>query len=215
MTDQTTTTSGTGSRLTYRGAARRLQILEVASERFLEDGYAGVSVDQIVAQVGGSKTNVYKQFGGKEGLFLAVVQSLSNAFIHDLENIDLRDQAPEQGLRTLANALLSILLQDRHLAFQRLIIAESNRFPEMGRVWIESGPEQSRKVVARYLEQQQEQGRLQVPNPLRAALFFHDMITFNPVHLAMLGIGYDTAALEVFISDAIATFLRGHSPRND
>ena len=213
MTDQTTTTPGSGGRLTYRGAARRLQILEVASERFLEEGYAGVSVDQIVAQVGGSKTNVYKQFGGKQGLFLAVVQSLSDAFIHDLENIDLRDQAPEQGLRTLANALLNILLQDRHLAFQRLIIAESNRFPEMGRVWIESGPQRSRKVVARYLEQQQEQGRLQVTNPLRAALFFHDMITFNPVHLAMLGIGYDPAALEAFITDAIDTFLRGHLPR--
>lgn len=213
MTDHRPT-SETGSRLTYRGAARRLQILEVASERFLEEGYAGVSVDQIIAEVGGSKTNVYKQFGGKQGLFLAVVQNLSDAFIHDLEHIDLRDQAPEQGLRTLAKALLAILLQDKHLAFQRLIIAESNRFPEMGRVWLESGPQRTRKVVASYLQQQQEQGHLHVNDPLRAALFFHDMITFNPVHLAMLGIGYDADALNGFIDDAITTFLQGHLPRN-
>lgn len=214
MTDNAPDTADSPSRLTYRGAARRQQILEVASTLFLENGYAAVSVDEIVSQVGGSKTNVYKQFGGKQGLFLAVVQRLSEAFIHDLEAIDLRDQAPEQGLRTLATTLLGILLQEKHLAFQRLVIAESNRFPEMGRVWIESGPQRSRKVVAAYLQQQQEQGLLRHTDSMRAALFFHDMITFNPVHLAMLGIGYSADALRDFIDDAIASFLLGNLPRN-
>ena len=40
------------------------------------DGYDGVSVDDIVREVGGSKTNVYSFYGGKDGLFLAVMDEI-------------------------------------------------------------------------------------------------------------------------------------------
>ncbi len=217
MSDTATSSSNAPARrkgrLTHRGAARRQQILDEACVRFLQDGYAGVSVDEIVKQVGGSKTNVYRQFGGKQGLFLAVVQTLSAQFLRDLDQIDLRDQPPEQGLKILAHALLSILLQEQHLAFQRLIVAEAARFPEMGRTWLESGPQQSRRIIARYLQSQQTQGRIRPIDPLRAALFFHDMITFNPVHLAMLGMGYGPSELNRFIEDAVSAFLQGHQTR--
>lgn len=196
---------------TYRGVARRELILKVASTRFLAQGYAGVSVDEIVKEVGGSKTNVYRQFGGKEGLFIAVVDVLSADFLRDYKVIDLTGKTAAQGLKILAKALLGILLQERHLAFQRLIIAESGRFPALGRVWLESGPQQSRLVISRFIQEQQRNARFRPADAMRAATFFHDMITFNPTHMAMLGVGLSAKELDHFIDDAIEAFLHGYS----
>lgn len=43
---------------------------------FLAEGYSGVSVDGIIANIGGSKRTLYAYFGGKEGLFAAIIEQL-------------------------------------------------------------------------------------------------------------------------------------------
>ena len=69
------------TRVTRRGLERKAQILEVATDMFLSHGFDGVSIDNIVLAVGGSKTNVYSQFGNKEGLFRAVIENLCELFL--------------------------------------------------------------------------------------------------------------------------------------
>ena len=49
-------------RRTRRGDKKSEQIRSIATELFLRHGYDGVSVDEIVRIVGGSKTNVYNHF---------------------------------------------------------------------------------------------------------------------------------------------------------
>ena len=44
----------------------------IFTEPFLERGYDGVSVDDVMREVGGSKTNVYSFYGGKDRPFFAV-----------------------------------------------------------------------------------------------------------------------------------------------
>ena len=53
---------------------RRERIVRMAATLFLKKGYDNVSIDEIISVVGGSKATIYAWFGGKEGLFEAVVR---------------------------------------------------------------------------------------------------------------------------------------------
>ncbi len=63
-------------RRTKRGNERCEKVRVVAADLFLAHGYDGVSLDDIIAQSGGSKTNIYSHFGGKEGLFIGIIEGL-------------------------------------------------------------------------------------------------------------------------------------------
>lgn len=196
-------------RRTRRGDKKSEQIRATATALFLKDGYDRVSVDEIVRAVGGSKTNVYNHFRNKEGLFVAIVKGLCDDLLASFVAIDVSTLGVEEGLRSLALALLDILLRDRHLAFQRLIIAESARFPALGLAWFESGPETSRSIIARFIEKQQRAGRLRRSRPHQSATLFHDMITFDLLHRAMLGDKPSDDEIRRRIDAAIDAFLHG------
>src|SRR5262245_15041043 len=53
---------------------RRERLVRLAAPLFLKKGYDNVSIDEIIGVVGGSKATIYTWFGGKEGLFEAVVR---------------------------------------------------------------------------------------------------------------------------------------------
>src|SRR3954471_4221687 len=53
---------------------RHGRIVRLAAPLFLKKGYDNVSIDEIIGVVGGSKATIYAWFGGKEGLFEAVVR---------------------------------------------------------------------------------------------------------------------------------------------
>jgi AcrR family transcriptional regulator len=194
-------------RRTRRGDEKSEQIRSTATELFLGRGYDGVSVDEIVRSVGGSKTNIYNHFCNKEGLFLAIVKGLCEDLLASFVTIDVSSLDVDEGLRTFALALLGILLQDRHLAFHRLIIAETARFPALGRAWFESGPEKSRSIIAQFIEKQQRAGRLRPSDPHQSATLFHDMIIFDLLHRAMLGDKPSDDEIRHRIDTAIDAFL--------
>ncbi|MBV6656420.1 MAG: TetR/AcrR family transcriptional regulator [Devosiaceae bacterium] len=50
--------------------------VEVAEQIFLTHGYSGASLDDIARQSGTPRDSLDRQFGGKHGLFRAVVQRL-------------------------------------------------------------------------------------------------------------------------------------------
>jgi AcrR family transcriptional regulator len=196
-------------RRTRRGDEKSEQIRSIATELFLRHGYEGVSVDEIVRVVGGSKTNVYNHFGNKEGLFVAIVKGLCDDLLASFVTIDVSELSVEDGLRSLGSALLGILLQEKHLAFQRLIIAESGRFPALGRAWFESGQETARSIIARFVEQQQRAGRLRRSDPHQSATLFHDMISFDLLQRAMVGDRPNDDEVRQRIEAAIEVFLHG------
>src|SRR4051794_40851999 len=55
-----------------RSEATTLQLVSAARKRFRSDGYAGTSIDAVVADVGVTKGAFYHHFESKEDLFEAV-----------------------------------------------------------------------------------------------------------------------------------------------
>lgn len=75
--------------------SRRENILSIAREVFMEEGYAAASMSTIAARVGGSKGTLYNYFRSKAELFVAVIQHQC-----DLSQAELFDGIDEGDLRT-------------------------------------------------------------------------------------------------------------------
>jgi AcrR family transcriptional regulator len=58
-------------------SATRQRLTDAAIRRFYRDGFRNVGLDQVLADVGISKTAFYKHFGCKEDLVLAALQTQS------------------------------------------------------------------------------------------------------------------------------------------
>src|SRR3954447_17224866 len=59
-----------------RDAVRtKREILEVATREFADRGYAGARVDEIAARTRTTKRMIYYYFGGKEQLYVAVLEA--------------------------------------------------------------------------------------------------------------------------------------------
>lgn len=197
------------SRTTSKGLARRDKIVDTATDLFLEQGYDAVTIDEIVRVVGGSKTSVYRTFGGKEGLLSESVQQMCASFLVAFNQLDVSSLSPADGLKVLGATLMRTLLEDRHIAFQRLIIAVSGRFPELARVWFESGPGRSRATIAAFIGAKQQSGALRSSAPDVLAVQFHDMIVTNALYRALMGEKPAWPEVERSIDAAIDTLLHG------
>jgi AcrR family transcriptional regulator len=207
-TTQLETSKPKAVRTTYRGVARRVQILEIAKRLFLEHGYAGVSLDAVISNVGGSKTNVYSHFGSKEGLFTAVVTALCESFQHDFLALNLEGLSVANGLKLIGKTLLRNLLQEDHIAFQRLITAESGRYPALAEAWFQSGPMRSRAFIAEFLEKKRLAGAFKLQDTAICSDLFHSMLVFDPVHMGMIGKRFNAQAVDKHVDHCINILLK-------
>ncbi len=91
-------------------AERRDQLIDVARGLFSERGYDGAAIEEIAARAEVSKPVVYEHFGGKEGLYAAVVD-LEVALLLDRMAGSLSTGVGRQVLESSANALLDYIEQ--------------------------------------------------------------------------------------------------------
>ena len=104
------------------------EILEVATREFAERGYSGGRVDEIAAQTWTTKRMIYYYFGGKEGLFMAVLQQ-AYARIRALEQqVDVDHLDPEAAIRRVAE--LTFDHHESHPDFIRLVSIENTHRAE-------------------------------------------------------------------------------------
>ncbi|WLR95848.1 TetR/AcrR family transcriptional regulator [Shinella zoogloeoides] len=79
-------------------------ILAVATEEFSTHGLAGARVDAIAERTRTSKRMIYYYFGGKEGLYLSVLERAYRKIRTLEEDLKLASLAPEEALRTLISS---------------------------------------------------------------------------------------------------------------
>src|SRR5579859_554202 len=143
-----------------RSARKRKLILDAATQTFLSHGYDGTSMDDVAAQAGVSKPTVYKHFADKERLFYAIVLATTDPMSELVGLVAEAFSAArdlERDLRAFARQFIRALMQPDVLRLRRLVIANAERFPEMGRAWYEHGFERVLAALASQLEQLTEQ----------------------------------------------------------
>jgi AcrR family transcriptional regulator len=85
-----------------QGRATRGQLIEVATGLFAEHGYDGTSIEAVLTAAGVSRGALYYHFAGKEALFTAVLDALSERIIAQQTEIISGCTDPVDALRTAA-----------------------------------------------------------------------------------------------------------------
>ena len=101
----------------------RAEILAVAAHEFADKGYDGARVDEIAAKTRTTKRMIYYYFGGKEQLFIEVLER-SYTVIRSIErDLDVEHLDPIDALRSLAE--LTFDHHESHPDFVRLVSIEN------------------------------------------------------------------------------------------
>jgi AcrR family transcriptional regulator len=154
---------------------RREAILQVAREVFFEHGYSAASMSEIAARLGGSKGTLYNYFKSKEELFEAQVRDLCGHITEDtLERGGAIERggiegSPREVLANFGERLLKHLYDGQSVKLFRVLVAEAQRSPELGRIFFEIGPARGRKGLETYLESAKARGLMNPPDCALAA----------------------------------------------
>lgn len=153
-----------------RRERKRRQIMDIARDIFLRDGYAGASMSEISAQVGGSKGTLYAYFASKSDLFRAMLEDFLARHEAEVSGTIAGGGAPGEVLRAFSERFLEVLLRSENLALMRLVYAEAGRFPEVGQAFYDSGPANAEQHLAVYIRGAVEEGYLRADtDPVLAA----------------------------------------------
>ena len=198
-----------------RSDLKRKALLLAATEVFLDKGYDGTSMDDVAAKAAVSKPTVYKYFSDKERLFAEIV-SATTGQIDGLVRLVAETMANETGveasLTVLARRFINALMQPQVLRLRRLVIANADRFPDVGRSWYEQGFERVLATLASCFQSLADRKLMIGGNPLLAAHHFVGLLLWIPINKAMFTGNHHSTSdeLERYAVAAVRAFLSGY-----
>lgn len=202
-----------GGRRAQARTARRDRIIAIAQQLFLEGGFAGTSMSEVAARLGGSKATLWSYFPSKESLFEAVLERASDDLDEILTAVLRPDDEPGIALPKFAERYVARLTSPDAIRLLRLIASELERFPQLGVMLYEGGMGRVVGRVSQYFYVQTAMGRLDVPNPDEAARQFCALLK-QPVHARIWYGKTDGGRVpDMDIPAAVAMILRAYARR--
>nr|WP_026072690.1 TetR/AcrR family transcriptional regulator [Nodosilinea nodulosa] len=165
---------------------KAVQILQGAMQEFLQNGYAGTSMDKVAATAGVSKPTVYNYFKDKEGLFRALVQYVAESRCQQVMGDGNLEGRPEAVIRRLVTKAIESELHDvDYQNFVRLVAGESGRFPQLAQAFVEYLTKPAADRLTDYLKNCPE---LDLPDPeATARIVLGSMVFFIMTQSMMHG----------------------------
>jgi AcrR family transcriptional regulator len=186
-------------------------IVNAATAGFLADGYAATTIEAIARTCGVAKRTIYARWSGKPALFLAVLERLMAKWLSTTGEWAL-NQDLETALDDAAARILAVALTPEAIALNRLLIAESARFPELQLLMRLAGAAEGTIRIAAILDRAAAAGTLLKLDTIFAAEQFLNLVLTGPQRRAMgLGPKLDEQQLEAWRVAAIRLFLKGIS----
>lgn len=176
-------TSARGTR--RRGKIR--QILEAATEVFLEDGFAATSMDKIVDHAGVSKRTLYSYYGSKEEIYIGVMQVQLGSIWKSVELSRNKSENTVSQLRRLGIELLRIANSPGTIALFRNIAGESRRFPNLAQQFVEENFEKLIDCIAAIIESDTRYQNTHITDAKEAGEYFLDILTGTAYHRVIFG----------------------------
>lgn len=152
------------------------QIIDAATDVFLEDGYSAASIDRIVERAGVSKRTLYNYYQSKEEIFIDVIHKQLNAFYSSVESHSHQPQTLAEQLMQIGIGLLTISNEPKTLALFRNIAAEAQRFPKLAHQFLDESCEKVIAGLAEIFAREGEQAGLHITDTHEASEHFLDML---------------------------------------
>ncbi|MFK4788683.1 TetR/AcrR family transcriptional regulator [Microbacterium sp. ZW T5_56] len=198
------------------GGLSGAELLEAAREIFVRDGYSATTMDAVATAARISKQTLYRRHPSKEALFAAVVADWvdrgRDAMRPHLERL-LQNNDPRVGLRELASVLQAGVLSPAVVQMRTLVIAESERLPEVADAYVRRSWERNERLLSAALAQLADRGSLRISDPDIAAQQFTWLVLGAPLDRLTLTAGssrYTAGRLSSIADEAVETFLARH-----
>ncbi|EKV02966.1 transcriptional regulator [Leptolyngbya sp. PCC 7375] len=163
-------------------------ILAGAFEVFMAQGYAAASMARIAKAAGVSKPTLYSYFQDKEGLFVALVQQLLHKSSNMMGNLPARAEmptSPDVMLRKMGRSFINEAVSNQpFLTLMRLIIGESEQFPELAQTFVRELTKPLLERLSAYLAHHPE---LEFADPEIAARVFSGSMVHYLIVQEMMG----------------------------
>jgi hypothetical protein len=123
--------------------------------------------------------------------------------------IEILQRPVPEALYSIAQSFLTFLMSDFSIQVFRVCVAESNRFPELGRAFYDSGPKQVLDQIAAYLGSEKVAQELKIDDPYMAADQFLQLCRADMLLRRILNVDTDDSPekMDRIARETVATFL--------
>ncbi len=187
---------------------RHEDFLDGALELFLERGFELTTMEGVAAATGVTKRTIYRRYADKKALFLATVQRAIDQWlvpVDELKAVETDDL--EATLLAVAHIRVANILSPGGLRLQRIINAESFRFPVIAERYDE-GLVPTIDFLAGLFRRHEARGLGNPGDPKVKALAFLSVIG-GPTRSAILGRLTDPTVIDALIADGVRLLLHG------
>lgn len=188
------------------------QVLEGAREVFMADGFEGASVDTIARKAGVSKATLYSYFPDKRLLFMAVASGVCSRQATETCDEVCMDSPASVVLGKIGRDLLQYMLSPLGQRVFRICVAESDRFPDLGQRFWESGPALIERMLVQFFERAEERGELQIDDRSLAAHQFAELCKARifPRLVFNMQTEFSGGEIDEVVDSAVEMFLARH-----
>jgi len=165
----------------------RALILDAARHEFAHAGYAATSMENVARRGGVSTKTLYRLLPNKAALFEAMVTDRLDNFVL-IVKLKACDGSNVEAALTEALVLCAELMLDGEvIALQRLIIADSDKFPEVAETFFTKAITRTQDALASWLRAQQRRGTIALDDADTASGMLLGMLAFQPQRSVMFG----------------------------
>jgi AcrR family transcriptional regulator len=196
------------------GSDKAGRILAAAHALFLRHGYGETSMDAIARHAVVSKATLYSHFDSKAALFAALIVTECRHLSDAISRRDLDEPDIRSTLLAVAHDFNNLLCSGDGLTMYRIVVAEAPRFPELGRIFYDSGPTVMIDRIAAILRRAADRGLLEIHDPRIAAVQFISLVR-GEMHLArVLDLPKASKNPTDYIEASVDLFLAGYRTGN-
>ena len=181
--------------------------MEVATELFVEQGYAATSLVDIARGAGVATRTLYQHFGDKEAIFREVIfaRDIGAALVKPaVEPGDTLFAALQRG----CSYVFEVTYREKSIGLMRLMIAESNRFPDFMQTVATSIFGRFRRNIEKLFDGLEAAELIPPGEHVRSAELFFDLVLGS--HPIMTYTNWDAQPpTEADLDERIELFIRG------
>jgi TetR/AcrR family transcriptional repressor of nem operon len=178
----------------------RGEVLRKATDLFARKGYEGAHLQELVDVTGLNRFSLYKEFGGKEGLFQAAL----DAYLEKLGALDANLQREPQGLDNLRAFYAALLQQDfPHGCLAINTIREKHVVPPRIYATIEKFTASAEASLRRNLAAARENGELSRDTDVEALAKFLAALDMGLISYGIVASGGDYKAQIIGVLDRV------------
>lgn len=191
-------------------------ILKAATTLFLKSGYEKTSMEAIAKKAGVTKQTVYSHYQNKDQLFMRMISELCNRKLSPKPTTSDIKKPFETLLTQVGMDLLTLITSPEGIAATRLVVAEADRYPKLARLYYENGTLRIIHLIAAFLDEQKQQGKIAIADTESAAAYFFSMLKGQFFLRMTLNVTPIPSAREntAHVRETVAVFMRMYGGKN-